>query len=250
MICGYTGLFGGGKTLNMVRDAYHEKQRGRAVYANIPLPDWRIRRTRQYWFFGAYSVQPMCERTYGQSWADGYVEKLEDVLKLDNALVLLDEVHMWMHATEWRNVSFEVRRFIAQQRKFGVDLWWTAQRAAGVFNEMRELTTMIYECRRYGTLSLLDVVDPIAKARMGRKWRMIGPQYWELFESEFYVGNATGTQAGEKGHNARYDHFREAALRDRRAIERARQGMPPQAHETPLSRIEDLGGRVCYVLQP
>lgn len=204
MVEGYHGRPGAGKTAAMVAAAWALKKRGRAVFANIPLIDRREKASREFWFFGKLSIRPQDERTYGKPWADGFLTCLDDALKLDNALVLVDEVHMWMPSTAWQAIEFDVRRYLAQQRKWGLDIWWTAQSNAQVFNEIRRLTATLWSCERWGRLSVLKGSDPDNKADLGKKYLYLTPDIWNLYDTEYVVGDRKGETAGTYGKNLRY----------------------------------------------
>lgn len=239
MVEGYTGRPGSGKTSTMVARAWKAKERGRRILANIPLVDNRKRRTREYWFFGRLSISPADERTYGKPWSDGLVTSIEEIIHADNALILLDEVHMWLGSDAWKSIGFEVRQFLAQQRKEGVDIWWTAQSAGRVFNVIRELTATSWSCQRYGPLTQLIGTDPETKEAMGKRWLMQSPEVWALYNTTFKVGDGRGT-AGTLGTNERY--ARQEAARDD-APGGAPRRLPAYAV---LDRAEELGGRVVY----
>ena len=206
MVEGFVGRPGAGKTLSMVHQAFRLKKLGkRKIYANIPLVDKRVRKTREYFFFGKVSVSPRSKTGYGSSWADGHVNAIEEILLLDNATILLDEVHMWMPSTDWGKIPFEVRLFLAQQRKEGIDIWWTAQAQARVFNVIRELTACLWRCQRYGGLSILRGCDPEDREDMGKRVMWIGPDTWNFYDTSYMVGSGDGKsrQAGV-GRNQRY----------------------------------------------
>jgi hypothetical protein len=240
MVEGYEGRPGAGKSAAMVSRAFKLKERGRRVYANIPLMDRRLQKRRNF-FFGTYSIGPVNEATFGKSWADGMISSLSECFDLDNALILLDEVHMWMNSADWKDIPWFARRGLAQQRKHGLDFWWTAQDAARVYNVLRELTATLYTVERFGGVSVLTARDPANNKVLGKSYLNLGPQVYHLYDSEFEVGSADGGEAGRRGHNARYDALRS----EHDAIYREwLQMTAPRRYR----RVEEMGGRVRIVV--
>jgi hypothetical protein len=183
--------------------AWALKRRGRRVFSNYPLIDKRKKRTKEYFFFGAVSVSPRSPGTYGESWADGRLKTMADVLEQDNALLLLDEVHLWLPSHEWQEIGFEVRQYLSLQRKDGVDIFWSAQSDTRVFKQVRELTATLWHCQRYGPWASLKGVDPESREDFGKKVIWMGPDIWDLYDTAYKVGSATGEGQGY-GKSARY----------------------------------------------
>jgi hypothetical protein len=201
---GYSGRPGAGKTCTMVARAFAAKKRGRRVFANIPLVDNRLVAEREYFFFGNKSIVPANARTYGRSWSDGQLNSLAEVMELDNALILLDEVHLWVPSTEWKSIPLDFRMFLAQQRKDGIDIWWTAQHEARVFNVIRELTWILWRCERYGPVSYMRGKDPESGEDYGSRYVWMGPDVWGLYDTTFKVGDVDGHIVGRSGLTERY----------------------------------------------
>jgi Zonular occludens toxin (Zot) len=199
---GYDGRPGAGKTCSMVWRAWQQHERfGREVYANIPLIDRRPE-----------------SRTYGKSWGAGdRLRTLDEALKLDNCLILLDEVHVWAPSQEWQNIPPEMKIWLAQHRKNGLDIWWTAQSSARVYNVIRELTATCWSASRFGPLTILKGRDPETKEDLGKKYLLIRPEIYNLYDTAYMVGTRDGDGAG-RGTALRYaanttDHPVTALLR-------------------------------------
>lgn len=240
MVEGYVGRPGTGKTALCTWRAWHAKRAGKPVYANVPLIDTRVKRPRRYWGFGPrLQAVPVDPDGYGKMWADGMLKDLREVLALDNALVLLDEVHMWLPSTEWTSLPFEVRRYLAQQRKRGIDIWWTAQANARVLNVVRELTACLHQLRRLGPVIICDAEDPESKESYGRTYHLIGRHVWDLYNTEYEVGSADGEQEGRIGLNLRYEKQRQALARE-----------DAKAQGRRVYRIEHPDGWVSYSYEP
>jgi hypothetical protein len=192
MVYGYTGLPGSAKTLSVVAHLWQLKQKGRKVFANIPLIDRREKVTREYHFFGRYRVGPRNERTYGRSWGDGFLVSLDEMLRCRDGEILLDEVHTWAGAHAWQKIPDTVRSYLSMQRKDGVNVHWTAQDEQRVFNQIRELTGQMWDCQRYGPWSVQECMNLRKGKKMGKRVFTIGPQWWDLFMTAFVIGNKDG----------------------------------------------------------
>lgn len=192
MIRGTVGLGGRGKTLTTVQRLWRLYQaKGRQVYSNTPLIDLRVRRDPvQGWV-------PVDLRTFGRSWAAGYVMSFEDIYRLDNCNVLLDEVGTWMHRSEWRDLPREVRQFLTQDRREGVDVWWT-YRTTRVYHELWDNTGELSRCDRYGSIIVRHVSDPqIPADKPSRVFHWVTPMVHDLYDTAFRVGGGDGTGYGQ-----------------------------------------------------
>jgi hypothetical protein len=260
MVQGFQGRPGAGKTASMVAWAWQLKCRGRAVFANVPLYDYRIGSKRRFFFFGKNTIGPANEETFGKPWA-GFLANLNEALTLDNALVLLDEVHLWMPAQEWASIPFEVTSYLSQQRKNGLDVWYTAQSNGNVFNKLRQLTATLWTCQRYGPWSVIVGCDPESRESYGKRVMWLGPHIFNLYDTGFQVGDPTGAKAaGERGRNKNYRSPAEVAA-ERLAVARgesvnaltsddagSRRIRPHRSTLAPpgFTRTYSVGGRVVY----
>lgn len=114
MIRGYFGLPGAGKSYLMTKDALRSG-RGRTVYANyhVDIPD-------------AKEVI--------------LLESPMEFIKVSNGLLLIDEAGLWLPSFIWQAIPREIIWKLAQIRKFGIDLYYTAQNPARVVKPLREIT--------------------------------------------------------------------------------------------------------------
>lgn len=114
MIRGYFGLPGSGKTYSMTRDAIKEA-RGRVVYAN-------------------YHVDlPSAEKVV-------FLENPYQLKQIEDGLLLIDEAGLWLPSFIWKRIPEELIWKLAQIRKCGLDLFYTAQNPARVVKVLREIT--------------------------------------------------------------------------------------------------------------
>lgn len=245
MVEGYDGRPGAGKTLTMISRAWKRKKMGKRVRANVPLIDYRVRKKRHH-FFGPKYTAACSVDTFGKSWADGPVlTTIEECIREDNCLILLDETHMWLPAVEWEKVGFETRRMLAQQRKNGLDFWWTAQNGSDVFNVVRNLTQTLNRVSRYGPYIIMDQCDPKTGTSFGRAYVTVHPSHFGLYDTYFEVGNGSDT-AGRRGRNKRGENAL-PKLVNARTGEVAYETKEPPVHAY-YRRVEDEFGGARYVL--
>lgn len=130
MIGIYQGLPGSGKSMMMARTLvsvlhrnvkYHKKTGIiRKVYHNLAL----------------------CQALKDQF--DGFLEEWSEpaeLVKLRNCDVFWDEVATHLDATQWANMSLELKRWLQQHRKHGIEIYGTTQDFAQVDISFRRLTS-------------------------------------------------------------------------------------------------------------
>lgn len=130
MIVVFSGLPGSGKSLRLARTCigllyrnknYHQKYgRVRKLYTNLKFSD---------------EVQEEFSE-YIEYWTD-----LRQLIKLRDVDVVIDEIATYFDATQWANMSLEVKRWLQQHRKFGIEIYGTAQDFAQCDISFRRLTS-------------------------------------------------------------------------------------------------------------
>lgn len=141
MIVIFTGLPGSGKSAKLARsvvDILYRNRRWykktgvrRLVYTNLKLAT-----EVELEFKGAFVY-----------WSD-----LRQLTPLRDADVIIDEVATYFDARLWETLSLEMRRWLAQHRKFGIEIYGTAQDFAQVDKAFRRLTSnLIYLTKLLGT---------------------------------------------------------------------------------------------------
>jgi len=136
----YTGLEGTGKTLKLAsvvqklvkRNAAWLKKTGnvRPIVSNIAFSQ----------AFKDYSLSlgiPIIE------W-----ENLDDLVKITNADVLIDEVGNYFDSRLWADLSLDVRKWLTQGSKCGIEIYGTAQDFAQVDISFRRLVNCLYQIRK------------------------------------------------------------------------------------------------------
>jgi hypothetical protein len=191
-IKGTVGRGGSGKSLTTVERLWFlHRHHKRAIWSNTPLIDLRVRfdPLRGMWF-------PVDPGGFGQDWAEGYCTKFADIYDLDNCDVFLDEIAGWMPKHEWTKIPAEVRRFLAQDRREGVNIWWT-HRTTRIFYEVLDNTAEITRCVRYGPWVVASSSDPeTPDEKPVKKLYWVKPSIHDLYQTMARVGNAEGEGYG------------------------------------------------------
>lgn len=82
---------------------------------------------------------------------DGFIQYWNDpsqLVKLRNVDVLWDEIATHLDSTQWQNMSLEIKRWLQQHRKFGIEIYGTTQDFAMIDKSMRRLTSDLVILRK------------------------------------------------------------------------------------------------------
>jgi hypothetical protein len=90
----------------------------------------------------------------------------------------------------------EVASRLAQSRKQGVDLLYTAQAFQGVDAIIRRLTAVVHKCERWGPLIRVRETDGTSGEYLCTHWTRLKPAVWELYDTYAIVGNSAGEGGG------------------------------------------------------
>jgi len=133
MIVLFTGLPGAGKSYRMAQTTlgllernkkwYEKSSIVRSVYSNLKLSP---RYEAMYKDFIKY-------------WSDP-----SELVEIRDADVLWDEIATHLDSTQWQNMSLEIKRWLQQHRKFGIDIYGTTQDFAMIDKSMRRLTSDLF----------------------------------------------------------------------------------------------------------
>ena len=135
MIRGYLGEFGSGKTLSMVWDLIMSMYRGRKVVSNTPIEinlDLPFRKKK---YLKANFI-PEGDRF---QWALEHWE---------NCLFAIDEAAVYLPSNYWNKMPPGLIVKFAQQRKYRTDFYYTSQIYGHSVKRLRDLTHIVYLCRR------------------------------------------------------------------------------------------------------
>lgn len=150
MIVIFTGLPGSGKSFKLgrtaiellYRNARHARKTGirRVLWTNLKL-----------------SAAVEKEFAGGiEYWTD-----LRQLTPLRDCDVLIDEVATYFDARLWETLSLEMRRWLSQHRKFGIEIYGTSQDFAQVDKAFRRLTSdLLYLTKLIGSRDISATRSP------------------------------------------------------------------------------------------
>jgi hypothetical protein len=156
-------------------------------------------------------------------WAEPFTS-WEQLVGLADGICMLDEAMIWFNSRNFGKFPPEVLSFLAQSRKNGVDMMFTAQSFMGVDTNFRRLTATRYQCDRYGPLIVEKSFDGQSDEYLGKRYRLLNKRIFDLYDTWEVVGNVDGSDAG-------VGRMSQAALD--RAVKYALQGG--------LVRVEEFG---------
>jgi len=141
MIVIFTGLPGSGKSLKLAKTATDILYRNRRTFQKYGLK-------RVLWT-NLKMKAPVEEEFAGyiQYWTD-----LRQLTPLRDCDILIDEIATYFDARLWETLSLEMRRWLAQHRKFGIEIYGTSQDFAQVDKSFRRLTSdLLYLTKLFGS---------------------------------------------------------------------------------------------------
>lgn len=149
MIVIFSGLPGSGKSFKLAQTLvevlyrnkkYFEKQL--RLYNEGIRPDYPVK--RQLWTNLQFKPDVEAEfEGYFEYWTD-----LRQLVKLRDVDVAIDEVATYFDARLWETLSLEMRRWLNQHRKFGIEIYGTSQDFAQVDKSFRRLTSNLFYLRK------------------------------------------------------------------------------------------------------
>jgi hypothetical protein len=77
-----------------------------------------------------------------------YWENLDDLVKYEQCDVIIDEVGNYFDSHQWQDLSLDVRKWLTQGAKCGIEVYGSAQDFAQVDKSFRRLTNFLYEIRK------------------------------------------------------------------------------------------------------
>jgi len=154
MIAVFTGLPGAGKSYKLGETLVTILYRNRMYYEKrylawqdymkaadkkrIPL-DMRIAAPQPRLLYTNLKFKPQVEKEF-----EGYIRywvDLKQLTPLRDCDVAIDEIATYFDARLWETLSLEMRRWLAQHRKFGIEIYGTAQDFAQTDKAFRRLTS-------------------------------------------------------------------------------------------------------------
>jgi len=133
MIVVFSGLPGAGKSLKLARTAIGVLYRNKKFYKKSG---------KKRFLYTNLALSSVVMEEF-----DGFVKPWVDpaeLTELRNVDVLWDEIATHLDATQWQNMSLELKRWLQQHRKFGIELYGTTQDFAQIDKSFRRLCSDLY----------------------------------------------------------------------------------------------------------
>jgi len=189
MIVVFTGLPGSGKSLKLAdtlvsvlyrnRKHFDKEMRLYDAGKREDIPSRRLLWTN-------LKFAPKVEEEFAdyiRYWTD-----LRQLTPLKDVDVAIDEIATYFDARLWETLSLEMRRWLAQHRKFGVDIYGTAQDFAQTDKAFRRLTSNLFLLRKMIGSSDLSPTRPPPKYIWGFVVvRELDPTTYDEQKSKFAV---------------------------------------------------------------
>jgi len=99
-----------------------------------------------------------------------YWENLDDLVKLEQCDVLMDECGNYFDSRMWSDLSLDVRRWLTQGSKCGIELYGTAQDFAQVDKSFRRLVNELYYIKKFVGSPRPSATKPPVKKIWGICW--------------------------------------------------------------------------------
>lgn len=115
-----------------------------------------------------------------------YWENLDDLIVLRDCDVFIDEIGTYFDARLWADLSLDVRRWIQQGAKMGVELYGAAQDFAQIDLAFRRLTSELYLIQKWlGSPRPSNTKPPIKRIWGLCIMRELNPQSYDEKKKEF-----------------------------------------------------------------
>jgi len=152
----FTGLPGSGKSYKAGKTVIEVLYRNRKYHQKRLLTD-PLAEPRLLWTNLKLSEEVEVEFAgYVRYWSD-----LRQLTPLRDADVMIDEVATYFDARLWETLSLEMRRWLAQHRKFGIEIYGTSQDFAQVDKAFRRLTSdLLYLTKVVGSRDISATRPP------------------------------------------------------------------------------------------
>lgn len=135
----HTGRPGTGKTYNAVREVIKLLNNGEIVYSNIKI-FWNGYEEKRTWWKDIL-IKIKIKEKYKKYPKNNlrFWTKLEDLYKIEDGTIFIDEAHVYMNSRRWKNLPVEMEKKLAQHRKDGLHIIGTVQSVNRLDTIFREL---------------------------------------------------------------------------------------------------------------
>lgn len=178
MIILFTGLPGSGKSQKMAttmidilyRNKKWQKETGtiREIWSNLKLSS---EVEKEFSGFIRYWSEPA------------------ELVKLRDVDVFWDEIATHLDSTQWQNMSLEIKRWLQQHRKFGIEVYGTTQDFAMIDKSMRRMTSDLFILTKlFGSRDKSSTTPPVKYIWGMVLIRPLDPTTYDEAESKKFGG--------------------------------------------------------------
>jgi len=175
MILVISGLPGAGKSLKLARAVVDILYRNRR---------WAERSGIRRVLYTNLKLSPALMEEF-----HGFVEEWVDTIqlvKLRNCDVIWDEFATAMDATQWQNMSLELKRWLQQHRKYGIEIYGTTQDFAQTDKSFRRLVSdLLYVTKIIGSRDKSSTMPDVKYIWGLCTVRHLDPQRYDEQKSKF-----------------------------------------------------------------
>jgi len=136
----YSGLEGSGKSLQLAKKTKELVKRNAAWGKEIGKP----RPIASNMLF----TDTFFEYARSQGVPIVYWKNLDDLIRLEQCDVIIDEVGNYFDSRMWQDLSLDVRKWLTQGSKCGIEIYGSAQDFAQVDKSFRRLVNALYDIRK------------------------------------------------------------------------------------------------------
>jgi len=179
MICVISGLPGAGKSLKLARTVVAILERNRKWAGSKQNKKGTVRK-----LYTNLKLSPKILEAY-----KGYIEEWVDtaeLTRLRDVDVIWDEFATAMDSTQWQNMSLELKRWLQQHRKFGIEIYGTTQDFAQVDKSFRRLVSnLIHVTKLIGSRDKSSTMPEVKHIWGLCVVRELDPQRYDEAKSKF-----------------------------------------------------------------
>jgi hypothetical protein len=130
MIYAIVGKPGVGKSMLLTRMTRKFLNEGVDVYTNIPTDEreWALHQRHGKLF---------------------YLQDIEEIRKVDNGVIIIDELNFYFEATDWAKFDPEDRMKFQRHRHERLDIYYSVQNFARANNVIRQLTNEVWVLKKF-----------------------------------------------------------------------------------------------------
>jgi len=181
MITIFEGLPGSGKSVTTAKyaikilyrnlDWYRKSGTVRKIYSNIKFNDETVEQ-----IIDTYpETSGIANDEFVRYWEDPF-----ELVSLRDCDVVWDEVATHLDSTQWANVPLELKRWLQQHRKFGIQIWGNTQVFPQIDISMRRLTSEVITLwKPFGSRDPSPTTPPVTRVWGLIIGRSVDPQTYD-----------------------------------------------------------------------